>query len=396
MSQTPSFHPAVLAAREKLASGHQRMQAQHERGSPGVQVCAGLTALVDEVLLDLYRAALDELPTGSQLASQVVLVAHGGYGRRRMAPFSDVDLMLLCEPLIRDQLAPLAQLLTQFVFDAGLQLGLATRTAREAWELAGRDVEVLTSLAESRFLIGSEALFQRYLEGLRRRTLRRSRSLVASINQARREERAGWGDTVFGDYADDVAAVAADLGRVVLVGHSMGGTVVQRLLCRRDRPPVAGAALLASVPPRGVIRVTAQVAREEPGVFAITNLTVDLGRLVASREQVRNLFLSADADDEVVGWLHQRVQKESYLAFLGMLTPHRPRRRPSLPVLVLGAANDRIFTVPEVEATAAAWGTTAHIVPGLAHDVMLDSRWMDAADVLEAWLRRSMTLTNGH
>jgi [protein-PII] uridylyltransferase len=197
MSQTPSFHPAVLAAREKLASGHQRMQAQHERGSPGIQVCAGLTALVDEVLLDLYRAALDELPTDSQLASQVVLVAHGGYGRRRMAPFSDVDLMLLCEPLIRDQLAPLAQLLTQFVFDAGLQLGLATRTAREAWELAGRDVEVLTSLAESRFLVGSEALFQRYLEGLRRRTLRRSRSLVASISQARKEERAGWGDTVY-------------------------------------------------------------------------------------------------------------------------------------------------------------------------------------------------------
>ena len=94
MSQTPSFHPAVLAAREKLASGHQRMQAQHERGSPGIQVCAGLTALVDEVLLDLYWAALDELPTGSQLASQVVLVAHGGYGRRRMAPFSDVDLII--------------------------------------------------------------------------------------------------------------------------------------------------------------------------------------------------------------------------------------------------------------------------------------------------------------
>lgn len=197
------------------------------------------------------------------------------------------------------------------------------------------------------------------------------------------------------DYADDVATVAADLGRVVLVGHSMGGAVVQRLLCRRDRPPVAGAALLASVPPRGVIRVTAQVAREEPGVFAMTNLTADLGRLVATREQVRNLFLSAGADDEVVDWLHERVQKESYLAFLGMLTPHRPRRRPSLPVLVLGAADDRIFTVPEVEVTAAAWGTTAHIVPDLAHDVMLDSRWQEAADVLEQWLPRSTAPSNG-
>lgn len=188
------------------------------------------------------------------------------------------------------------------------------------------------------------------------------------------------------DYADDVAAVTAELGPAVLVGHSMGGAVVQRLLCRAHRPAVVAGALLASVPPRGVIRITTQVAREEPAVFAMANLTADLGRLVASPEQVRNLFLSDDADDELVAWVHQRVQKESYLAFLGMLTPHRPRSRPDLPVFVLGAADDRIFTPSEVKATAAAWNTPAHLVPGLAHDVMLDTRWREAADRLLGWL----------
>ena len=58
----------------------------------------------------------------------------------------------------------------------------------------------------------------------------------------------------------------------------------------------------------------------------------------------------------------------------------------SLPVFVLGAADDRIFTPSEVKATAAAWNTSAHLVPGLAHDVMLDTRWREAADRLLGWL----------
>lgn len=190
------------------------------------------------------------------------------------------------------------------------------------------------------------------------------------------------------DYGDDVVAVLADLRRpAVLVGHSMGGGVVQRVLCRSDRPPVAGAALLASVPPSGALRTTLTVAREDPAAFALANLTLDLGRLVVTREQVRRLFLSADADPALVDGLHDRVQSESYRAFLDMLRPHRPARRPSdVPMLVMGGETDRIFTVAEVEATAAAWGTTAHILTDLAHDVMLDTRWRDAAAHLRGWL----------
>ena len=197
MATVPSLNPAVLEAREKLQQGRQRLREQHERGSPGIQVCAGLTELYDEIILDLYHAALAELGADAPLESSLALVAHSGYGRREVAPYSDVDLMLLCAAGSEAQVTPLAQLLTQFVFDTGLQLGLTTRTARQAWDLAFRDTHILTSLVESRLLTGEETLFQRFMEGFRRRAQRRHRSSILAISQARREEQQQWGSTVY-------------------------------------------------------------------------------------------------------------------------------------------------------------------------------------------------------
>jgi pimeloyl-ACP methyl ester carboxylesterase len=56
------------------------------------------------------------------------------------------------------------------------------------------------------------------------------------------------------EHAADVASLARALpgGPPVLVGHSFGGLVVQQCVsARADAPPVAGVALLCSVPPDG-------------------------------------------------------------------------------------------------------------------------------------------------
>ena len=70
-----------------------------------------MTDLFDTIVLELYEAALTDIgeagPHG--LATQVALVPHGGYGRRDVAPFSDVDLMILHTPAAARRVAPLAE-----------------------------------------------------------------------------------------------------------------------------------------------------------------------------------------------------------------------------------------------------------------------------------------------
>ncbi|WP_187271804.1 alpha/beta hydrolase [Aeromicrobium terrae] len=188
-------------------------------------------------------------------------------------------------------------------------------------------------------------------------------------------------------YADDVVTALRETdGPTVLVGHSMGGGVVQQVLARRDRPALGGAALLASMPPAGVWRITLKIARQHPLRFLAANATLDLGRLATTPDRARELFLSADAPDALAESTASRVHSESYLAFLDMLLLDRPRPRPiDEPVLIVGAERDEIFTPKEVAATARAWGTEPVMVD-TAHDVMLDAGWERVADLLADWV----------
>ena len=98
------------------------------------------------------------------------------------------------------------------------------------------------------------------------------------------------------------------------------------------------------------------------------------------------------ARDAVVAGVQSRLHGESFRAFLDMLALDRPRpasgRGPrATEVRVLGAADDTIFRVADVEATAAAWGTEAVIVPGIGHDVMLDHGCERVADQVITWVR---------
>ncbi len=199
MATNPVFRESLLAARERLLSGRQEIQRQHQAGSPGIQVSTHLTELLDSIVLDLFEAAAADLwPQGSEeLRSQIALVAHGGFGRRDVAPFSDVDLMILHAPDAEPVVFPLASRLLRDLSDARLEVGQSVRTPQQACALAAQDVSVCTSLMEARFLTGSEKLFNAFADKFKRRTRARYKSLFETIENARRKERAQFGETVY-------------------------------------------------------------------------------------------------------------------------------------------------------------------------------------------------------
>ncbi len=189
----------VLAAKQKLAAGYEERKGLHQAGMSGVELCGKITDLRDAVLDDLVNAELDDLsqagPNG--LLSQITLVAHAGYGRRDVAPFSDVDLMILHPFGLGERVAPFAERLLRGVFDVGLILGHSVRTPEHACRMAAGDPQICSSLVESRYLMGNADLFARFQRQFRRSVGRRRRFLTGEIDRSRTEERVKYGETVF-------------------------------------------------------------------------------------------------------------------------------------------------------------------------------------------------------
>src|SRR5208283_2013956 len=161
----------VMAAKARLAKGYEDFKARHAAGCSGVELCALNSNLRDDVILDLIDDTLKDLgQTGAKgIMNEIAVGAHGGYGRRDVAPYSDVDLMILHRPAAAARLHPLAERLVRDVFDAGLVLGHAVRTVRQACRLATREAMICTSLADSRLLAGNPAIFESFMHGFRQR-----------------------------------------------------------------------------------------------------------------------------------------------------------------------------------------------------------------------------------
>ena len=191
------------------------------------------------------------------------------------------------------------------------------------------------------------------------------------------------------EYVADVAQVARSLPHPpVVIGHSMGGAVVQHYLGCHAAP--AGV-LLASVPPAGALPVALRLARRHPLQFAKANLTLSLLPLVATPDLAHEAFFSARMPIEQVLRYARRLQDESYCAFLDLLGLDLPRpQRVTAPLLVLGAAEDTMVGPRDVHATARAYNTQAVIFSDLAHDMMLDCDWQRVAAYMVAWLRDHM------
>jgi len=88
--------------------------------------------------------------------SATSLVAVGGYGRRELHPFSDIDLLII--PQEGENSGSIETFIT-LLWDLNLQIGHSVRSIQECLEEGRADITVATNLLESRLLSGSETIF---------------------------------------------------------------------------------------------------------------------------------------------------------------------------------------------------------------------------------------------
>jgi pimeloyl-ACP methyl ester carboxylesterase len=164
-------------------------------------------------------------------------------------------------------------------------------------------------------------------------------------------EKLRW--TRIADFVDDVANVVRELpGPPVLIGHSMGGFIIQKYLEDHAAP---AAVLLSSPSPAGLLPTAMRIARRHPLTFAKVNLTLSLRPLTAAPQLAREVFFSTDLPDEQFLEYWKQMQEDSFAAFADMVALDLPRpARVKTPLLVLGAALDHMIGAREIEATGRA------------------------------------------
>lgn len=158
----------TAALKHGLDAKRTKIRDTHEKGASGLDVCAALSAVVDEAIIQLFEQEKGKF-SGA-------LVALGGYGRGLLNPCSDVDLLfLLGESSGGGASLPTGMLAK--LWDLGLKVGHSARTIEDTIAIGLSDLTAKTAMMESRYLAGSKELYAEFWKKYTRRVIRHKPNL---------------------------------------------------------------------------------------------------------------------------------------------------------------------------------------------------------------------------
>jgi [protein-PII] uridylyltransferase len=154
----------------------------------GFKIAEELTNYTDSVVISCYQEGRVAQESGT--TPELALLAVGGYGRREMMPYSDIDIMLLSgsdSPGIKDVVKPLLYGL----WDRGLNISHSFRTLKGCVNDAMKDLHTRTAMMDCRFICGSKNIFDEFIRDLYQKLLYKNRRAFVSLVLAEIKRRHG-------------------------------------------------------------------------------------------------------------------------------------------------------------------------------------------------------------
>ncbi|WP_224981996.1 [protein-PII] uridylyltransferase [Geomonas agri] len=186
----------LAAAREFLEHFREESKRSHREGEDGIAVVQSITAMTDALVTRLFTALSDDLQMHK--TGQLALIAVGGYGRRELNPYSDLDLLFLYSGKDSKVVEEAANRLLYFLWDLRLDVGYSVRTIADCVEMAGNDITVKTALLDARLLTGSEHLFTELKKMMVTQVLaKRSDAFINEKLEELRKRREKYGSSVY-------------------------------------------------------------------------------------------------------------------------------------------------------------------------------------------------------
>jgi pimeloyl-ACP methyl ester carboxylesterase len=185
------------------------------------------------------------------------------------------------------------------------------------------------------------------------------------------------------EYVEDVRAVVSNItGDVYLIGHSMGGFLVQHYLQQHLSPQLKKAVLLCSVPASGIGGATWQVVKTYPLSFLKALLTLSFKPVFNSKDKAKKLMFAPAVPAELIDAIVPRMQDESFRAYMDMMLLTRPGTQPTIPVLLIGGTEDFLIREASLRKNALLLGATLLMMNG-GHNINLEQGWEEVAEIIQ-------------
>ena len=204
------------------------------------------------------------------------------------------------------------------------------------------------------------------------------------------------------DYMDDVLQVMAHLKeKPVLIGHSMGGAVVQKI-ASAHLDKIKMVVLLASLPPQGILKDALRLLfthfrdlsqlslfnQRRSGDFPVYLL---FSKSLTTEKMNEFAKLLQPESNKALRELYRRVVPKSNL-WAGR--PQGVSRSPNplqVPMLVLGSKKDAFVPEKTVKKTGKIYKTRPIIFNDISHDMMLDPQWRSVADLIATFVSETVS-----
>jgi len=191
------MNPVALAVddlREQYTREMALVRQTCERTGDGTAAIRRRSAVVDRILIEMWRRVFQGQP-----APNMALLALGGYGRKDLFPYSDVDVLFaFADDKTEASSKDGVRAIIQGMWDIGLRASPCSRTVKEAGRFDPDNLEFTLATLDRRFLAGHFPLYQQLhqtvLPGL---VLSEWSTITQKLGEIARARHAKFGNTIF-------------------------------------------------------------------------------------------------------------------------------------------------------------------------------------------------------
>jgi [protein-PII] uridylyltransferase len=188
----------ALLAVDDLRDEYMREMAlvrqNYERTGDGTAAIRRRSSVVDRLLIELWKRAYVDEP-----GVNASLLALGGYGRKDLFPYSDIDILFVfADEKVEIQAKEGVRSIIQSLWDIGLRASPNSRTLKEVGRFDPDNLEFTLATLDHRFLAGQFPLYQKLhqdvIPGL---VLSQWNTITQKLSELARARHHKYGNTIF-------------------------------------------------------------------------------------------------------------------------------------------------------------------------------------------------------